>query len=100
MLMGTTTARKNGSGNPSCIDKGDPVIQGTNAKNMHNNSVGYDCHANMKETNADSRGLGSKFQQIGQINTELNADIDKGLSFPKTDKGQTDNTLPLLQHRT
>ena len=64
---------------------------------MQDNSVGYDCHANMKETNTVCGGLGLEIQQIGQINTELNADIDKGLSFPKMSEGQTDDTSSKLQ---
>ena len=61
-LQELTAARKTSSGNPSSVDKGDFVIQGMDAKNMHNNSVGHDCHANVKETNTNIGGFGLEIQ--------------------------------------
>ena len=48
----------------------------------------YKCHANVKEFNAEIRELGLENMLTRQSNTELNAEIDKGLDHFKPDEGQ------------
>ena len=58
------------------------------AENTHGNNVRYKCHANVKEFNAEIRELSLENMLTRQSNTELNAEIDKGLDHFKPDEGQ------------